>query len=379
MRGYVERGEIPGLVTAVHEDGDSDVQPFGTRTLGGADLVRRDTIFRIASMTKPITAAATMLLVEDGRLGLDDPVDRLLPELARPRVLRAIDGPLDDTVPAERAITVRDLLALTMGIGVLPGHPIQRAMDELRLGQGMPGTQDVPEPDAWMRSLGSLPLMRQPGEAWLYNTGSDVLGVLLARASGVGFESFLRERIFAPLGMHDTGFSVPDAALHRLCTSYAVDPHTGELAVHDRPRGGQWSTPPAFASGAGGLVSTIDDYLAFARMMLDGGRWRGRQLLSSESIAQMTTDQLAPEHEAPFVLGDRGWGFGVGIVRRADALGRPAGAFGWDGGLGTSWWCDPDQARFGILLTQRAWTSPEPPPVVRAFWRTLHGEPIVVC
>ncbi len=373
MSDFVERGEVPGIVTAVAENDRTDVQELGTRTLGGTDVVRRDTIFRIASMTKPITAAATMMLVEEGRLRLDDPVDRLLPELARPRVLRSIDAPLDDTVPAERAITVRDLLAFTMGIGIVPGHPIQRAMDELSLGQGMPGFANVPAPDAWMRALGSLPLMQQPGEGWLYNTGSDVLGVLVARASGVGFESFLRERIFAPLGMLDTGFSVPDAALHRLATSYAVDPRTGELVVHDRPRNGQWSRPPAFASGAAGLVSTVDDYIAFARMMLDRGRWRDTQLLSEESVAQMTTDQLTPEQKGSFLDAHHGWGFGVGVVLRCDDLGRPAGAFGWDGGLGTSWWCDPDRSRFGVLLTQRAWSSPEPPSVVRTFWDVVDG------
>ena len=236
--------------------------------LGGNDPMRRDTIFRISSMTKPVTAVATMILVEECKLRLDEPVDRLLPELADRRVLRAVDGPLDDTVPANRPITVRDLLTFRMGFGMvmaMPGtSPIQDAPHEVMLGQGPPHPSKTPAPDEWIRRLGTLPLMHQPGERWMYNTGSDVLGVLIARASGQPFETFLRERIFEPLGMKDTGFSVPAAELDRLATSYWTDPETGALELHDEPDG-QWSRPPAFPSGAGGLVSTVDDYLAFAR------------------------------------------------------------------------------------------------------------------
>jgi CubicO group peptidase (beta-lactamase class C family) len=335
-------------------------------------------------MTKPITAVATMMLVEAKRLELDEPVDRLLPELANRKVLRGIEADLDDTVPAGRAITVRDLLAYRMGLGLVlsaPGtHPIQRAMDELQLGQGIPAYANVPAPDEWIRRLGTLPLVHQPGEAWMYNTGSDVLGVLVARASGVGFETFLRDRIFGPLGMEDTGFSVPDASIHRLATSYVVDPKSGSLVVYDQPRGGQWSRSPAFASGAGGLVSTIDDYLAFGQMLLDRGSHRDRQLLSAESVAQMTTDQLTPEQKAatqwvPGYFDDHGWGFGVAVVTERDAFGRSPGAFGWDGGLGTSWYSDPKEELVGVLLTQRAWTSPEPPPVCREFWRLAYADP----
>jgi CubicO group peptidase (beta-lactamase class C family) len=379
---YVDRGEVPGLVAAVLRGDRLEVQALGAKSAGGSDPVRRDTLFRIASMTKPITAAATMLLVEEGKVKLDEPVDRLVPELANRRVLRRIDAPLDDTVPARRAITIRDLLAFRMGVGVLlapPGtYPIQRAMEELRLGQGIPTPATPPPPDEWIRRLGTLPLMYQPGERWTYNTGSDVLGVLVARASGMPFERFLRERLFEPLGMKDTGFSVPASSIDRLATSYLVDPATGSLAVYDPAAGGQWSRPPAFPSGGAGLVSTVDDYLAFGRMMLGGGERGDARILSRESVRLMTTDQLTPEQKAatlwvPGFFDAHGWGFGMSVVTGRDELGRSVGSFGWGGGLGTAWWSDPTQGLVGVLLTQRAWTSPSPPDVFRDFWRAVYA------
>src|SRR5438128_845933 len=208
MAGYVERGEVPGLVALVSRRGEVHVEALGMKALGGGDPVGRDTIFRISSMTKPVTAVATMILVEECRLRLDDPVDRLLPELADRRVLTRLDAPLDDTEPARRPITVRDLLTFTMGFGLAfapPGTmPIADALVGLRLGQGPPMPSVFPDPDEWLRRLGTLPLMHQPGERWRYNTGSDVLGVLIARAAGQPFDTFVRERIFEPLDMRDT-------------------------------------------------------------------------------------------------------------------------------------------------------------------------------
>src|SRR5271169_3249447 len=213
MAGYVERGEVPGLVALISRRGETHVETLGTKALGGTDPVQRDAIFRIASMTKPVTAAAAMILVEECKLRLDEPVDRLLPELANRKVLKRLDGPLDETVPANRPITVRDLLTFRMGFGIVmapPGtYPIQKAFRELLLGQGPPQPQTPPAPDEWIRRFGTLPLMHQPGEKWMYHTGSDVLGVLIARASGQPFETFLRERLLEPLGMKDTGFNVP--------------------------------------------------------------------------------------------------------------------------------------------------------------------------
>jgi CubicO group peptidase (beta-lactamase class C family) len=381
MAGYVERGEVPGLVALVCRRGEVHVDAIGKMSKGGGDPVRRDTIFRIASMSKPVAVAAAMILVEECKLRLDEPVDRLLPELADRKVLKRLDGPLDETVPAKRSITVRDLLTFRMGFGILmapPGTcPIQKATDELDLGQGIPRPSLPPAPDEWIRRFGTLPLMDQPGERWMYHTGSDVLGVLIARASGRPLETFLHERIFEPLGMKDTGFSVPEGKIDRLTTSYVVNPQTGALDVYDEAKGGQWSRPPQFPSAGGGLVSTVDDFLAFSLMMLGYGKHGSERILSRPSIETMTTDQLTPEQKAGTGLlagywNSHGWGFGVSVVTQRTEVSGSVGQYGWDGGLGTSWRVDPREQMCGILLTQRAWTSPVPPNVCGDFWTSAY-------
>ena len=350
MAGYVERGEVPGLVTLVSRRGEVHVDAIGMKAVSDSDPIRRDTIFRISSMTKPITATATMILVEECKVRLDEPVVRWLPELAERKVLKRLDGPLDDTVPANRPITLRDLLTFRMGFGQMmappDAYPILKAASEQQIGMGPPSPSMLPAPDEWMRRLGRLPLMHQPGERWMYNTGSDVLGVLIVRVSGQPLETFFQERIFEPLGMKDTGFSVPTPKLDRLATSYWTDPESGELAVYDEAEGGQWSRSPAFPSGAGGLVSTIDDYLAFGQMMLNQGKHGNERILSRLSVETMTTDQLTPEQKAvsglvPGFFDSHGWGFGVSVVTRRDDIAAVPGRYGWDGGLGTSWYSDP--------------------------------------
>lgn len=376
MAGYVDSGEIPGLVTLVSRRGQVEVNAIGVKKAGETNPVARDTIFRIASMTKPITAAATMILVEECVLRLDEPVDRLLPELANRRVLRRPDAKLDDTVPAKRAITVRDLLSFRMGFGLMftpPDAPILKAANELQIGMGAPIPASMPAPDEWIRRLGSLPLMHQPGDMWMYNTPADVLGVLVARASGQPFEAFLRERIFTPLGMKDTDFSVPQAKLGRFATSYVFNPQSGKLEVFDEADGGQWSRPPAFPSGSGGLVSTVDDYFAFSEMMLNSGKHGADRILSQKSVELMRTDQLTPEQKAisgltPGYFDSHGWGFCLSIVTKRTEIAGNIGAFGWNGGLGTAWNADPRDGLTTILLTQRAWTSADPPNVCRDFW-----------
>ena len=212
----------------------------------------------------------------------------------------------------------------------------------------------------------------------MYNTGSDVLGVLIARASGQTLETFFRQRIFEPLGMKDSGFSVPAPTLDRLATSYLTNQETGALELYDEAEGGQWSRPPAFQAGGGGLVSTIDDYLAFGQMMLNKGTHGSERVLSRPSVELMTTDQLTPEQKAAssFVPGfwdSHGWGFGMSIVTRRDDIARRVGTFGWDGGLGTSWYSDPSEDMVTILMTQRAWTSPNPPDVCLDFWTAAYA------
>jgi CubicO group peptidase (beta-lactamase class C family) len=380
MSGYVARGEIPGLVTLVSRRGEVRADAIGVMAAGGTAPIARDTIFRITSMTKPITAAAAMILVEDCKLRLDEPVDRLLPELANRRVLRRIDGPLDDTVRAHRPITVRDVLTFRLGFGQpygpLDATPIQKAANAAGLSLGPPSPPSPHAPDEWMRRLGALPLMAQPGETWLYGTGAHVLGVLIARAAGQPLETFLRERLLGPLGMKDTAFSVPPDKVARLPVCYATDPWTGGLTVFDGARDGQWTRAPAFPDASAGLVSTVDDVHAFARMMLAKGRHGRGRILSRPSVEAMTTDQLTPEQRAAAVgfLGEnRGWGFGTAVVVRRDDLSAVPGRFGWDGGYGTSFAVDPAEEMIGILMTQRMWTSPSPPAVCRDFWTSAYA------
>ncbi|QNA77747.1 beta-lactamase family protein [Streptomyces sp. So13.3] len=377
MSGYVERGDVPGLVTLVHRRGETRVEALGTMAAGGTVPMHRDTIFRIASLTKPITAAAAMILVEECKLRLDEPVDRLLPELADRRVLQRLEGPLDDTVPARRPITLRDLLTFRLGIGAVLAprgtHPIQRAMDEA----GLSPSPNPPAigPDEWMKRLGALPLVHQPGERWMYHTGSEVLGVLIARAADQSFASFLSDRILDPLGMRDTSFQVPAEKLDRLPPSYRARPGTGELVLQDDPADSRWGRPVAFPSGGGGLVSTADDYVAFCRMMLDRGRHGGGRVLSRPSVELMTSNHLAPEQRPgtrSFLGPDEGWGFGVSVsVRRFDLATTP-GRFGWNGGTGTSAYTDPGEDLVGILLTQRHMDSTTPPAVFQDFWTSAY-------
>jgi len=295
---HIDRGELPGLVTAVYRRGDIRVDALGTKEVGGAEPMRRDTIFRISSMSKPITAALAMTLVDEGKLRLADHVARFLPELASRRVLSRIDVPLSDTVPANRPITVDDLLTFRMGFGIVwgppDGTPIQRAANELHLGAfGPPKPQEPPAPDEWLRRFATLRLMRQPGERWMYNTGIEVLSVLLARAAGKPLDALLQERIFEPLGMTDTSFSVPASKLGRLATGYwPQDPFAdgGPLVVSDGVAESQWSTTRV-TFGAAGLVSTADDFMTFARMILG----RGTRVLSETAVDAMTTDHLSAD------------------------------------------------------------------------------------
>jgi CubicO group peptidase (beta-lactamase class C family) len=361
---HVRAGKLPGAVAAVANGPDDlEVAVVGARDVDGPPMTR-DTIFRIASNSKPITAAATMLLVDEGRLDLDDPVERWLPELASPVVVRTPQAPVDDVAPARRAITARDLLTFRSGHGfaadfALPA--VAKLVDDLH--QGPPAPRDVVAPDDWMRILSTVPLLHHPGDAWLYNTGSDILGVLVARVAGRPFAEFLAERIFAPFGMRDTGFHVPAADLDRFTTAYRLE--EAELVVNDPPDG-QWTTAPAFASGSGGLVSTLDDLLAFQQMLLAGGAG----VLSPEAVALMTTDHLTAEQRAAstFFLDGQGWGFGGSVdVERTEPWNVP-GRYGWIGGFGTAAYVDPVGHSTTVLLTAVGLESPAPPVVMRDFW-----------
>jgi len=382
LAAAVERGTVPGLAALVARGPDVHVEVLGHAAVGEDTPLRRDAIFRIASLSKPIAAAATMVLVEDGTLTLDGAVATFLPELASPRVLRSLEGPLDDTVPAERAITVEDLLTFRLGFGAVMApagtYPVQEAEAELGLMTlGPPWPPPPFGPDEWMARFATLPLMHQPGAEWRYNTGAQVLGVLVERAGGQPLEEFLRARLFEPLGMTDTAFWVPPEKVDRFTTAYFPDEATGELALLDPPAGGWWNEPPAMGNLAGMLVSTLDDFWAFVSMLLARGTARdGNAVLSPGAVAGMTTDHLTASQRAsaPVFFGDHG-GWGYCMAAPGPLRGEPPvpWGFGWNGGTGTTWTSDPVRGLTTILFTQRAMTSPEPPALFGDFWDAAYG------
>ncbi|MEW2391685.1 serine hydrolase domain-containing protein [Streptomyces venezuelae] len=387
LEAHVESKKIPGLVALVGRGDETHVEAIGTMRHDGGAPMRRDTIFRMASTSKPVAVAGTMVLLDECRVRLDDPVDPWLPELADRQVLRTPDGPLDDTVPAHRPITVRDLLTSTCGLGLnttAMGSPMMRAYFEQKVYGENGWLLPAVEPDEWMRRLGTLPLMYQPGERWLYNVCDDVLGVLVARVTGRPFEEFLRERIFEPLGMKDTAFHVPADKMHRLPPLYAPDPRTGEFTVEDEAEGGRHSKAPAFPSSGGGLDSTVDDYHAYFRMLLDHGMHGDRRILSRPAVELMTTNRLTSDQSAAMQAWARsvvhlshgqgqtgGWGFGM-TVRTYRGDYAPVGQFGWDGGAGTSTYADPHNQLVGILLTQTGMSTPDSARAIHDFWTTLY-------
>lgn len=380
LQRHVRDGTLPGLVALVSHRGREHVEAMGTHAFGGNVPMRRDTIFRLASMTKPITALGAMILVEECRLRLDDPVDGWLPELKDRRVLRTLESALDDTVPARRSITLRDLLTFRAGYGevafLAPTCPLQGAMFAAQLPLAtfpFAGT-----PDEFMKALGALPLAHQPGERWLYHMGSEILGVLIARVAGRSLAEFLRERVFDPLGMKDTCFHLPEAKVDRLPPCYGSDMVTRKLVVLHEARRGYAVEPTAFESGGGGLVSTVDDLLAFGRMMLNKGAHGRERVLSRRSIELMTTDHLTPEQKSRSPFFDNfwethGWGLGVCVVTASRDVADVPGRFGWDGAFGTSFWMDPREELIGVFMTQRRPDCLAIPPFVLDFWSTAYG------
>jgi CubicO group peptidase (beta-lactamase class C family) len=345
----VRQGQAPGVVAAIADGASLDIATAGVMTLDGPPM-RPDTLFRITSNTKPMTAVAVLSLIEDGLLTLDEPIDRVLPELAGRQVLRSPDGPLTDTVPANRAVTVRDLLTFTWGFGMQGAMflasepwPIMTAAADRQLatfGPPQPGT--TPDPATWLARLAELPLLAQPGERWLYQSGSQVLGLLASRVAGAPFSDVLHDRVFAPLGMTDTAFHAIDIA--RLATAY--ERRDDGLHVIDPPAG-QWSRPPAFADGGAGLVSSVTDMVAFGRMLIGGGS----PVLTAATVAQMTRNQLSPSQQSAVwpgfsLLGERGWGYGVSVLED--------GSYTWEGGYGTVWCNVPARDLTVVVLTQRA-------------------------
>ena len=353
---YVDAGELAGAVSLVYHRGEVvHVAARGVQDLETGTPMARDTIFGLASMTKPVTAVAVMMLVEEGKLDLDAPVDPWLPELANPSVLSDPNGPLDQVYDAPRAITPRDLLRYTMGLGfpewagIAPEAPLAREFAAMRRGDFTA--------DEYMERLGALPLAFAPGERWVYHTPSMVAGVLIERASGMELGEFFRTRIFDPLGMPDTGFWVPAEKRPRLASYYRGGEEPGTLVpVADNST--RYAAPPKFPSAGGGLVSTVDDYLRFGRMLLNRGELDGVRLLSSASVDAMLTDQLPEGPERRFFLFEdfwRGAGFGLGlqIATEQQAGGPAAGSFWWHGATGVQWTADPRNDLIFIRFIQR--------------------------
>ncbi|MFE0177180.1 serine hydrolase domain-containing protein [Streptomyces sp. NPDC059002] len=360
----VDAGHSPGVVAVVARHGEVHVEALGNLAFEGPGArtpMAADTICRVASMTKSIVAACAMTLVEDCTLRLNDPVDALLPELSGMTVLADPNGPLDDTVPMKRPITLRDLLTCRLGTGAIitePGTiPIADALNAITEG----GHPDDPEPstDEWVRRLGKLPLVHQPGERWMYNTGPTLTGLLITRATGLSLDDALRERICEPLGMKDTTLRLSGEGVDRLATAYVHNEATGELTAESPD--GPWSRPPTYKEAASGLVSTAADWLAFTSALLGGGTHRGRRVLSRPSVTMMTSDHLTRTQKAvsrwfwPMDhFADFGWGFGMEVRTRRINLGPSVGSYGWYGKYGTAWCNDPSEDMTLILMIQRS-------------------------
>ncbi|MGW7096920.1 serine hydrolase domain-containing protein [Streptomyces sp. NPDC054874] len=377
LDAHIAKGSMPGAVALVARGGRTEVAAAGTAGLAGSTPMRRNSIFRIASITKPIVAAAAMTLVEDGLIAPADPVAAWLPELAAPLVVRTPQSPVDDVVSAVRPITLLDLLTFRAGYG-FPSDFSLPAVAPLfaELKQGPPQPRTVLAPDAWMAALSRIPLLHQPGDGWLYNTCSDILGVLVARVADRPLPVYLAERLFEPLGMTDTGFAVEPAALDRFTSYYRAGADSGSDPVLVDAPDGQWSSPPAFPSGAGGLVSTVDDWAAFGRMLLAGGlNDDGHRVLAAESVRQMITDHLTPDQRAAsglFTEG-QGWGFGGAVDIEIAAPWNVLGRYGWVGGTGTTAHIVPSTGTVAVLLTQLEMSGPAAPQVMRDFWTYAAG------
>lgn len=362
---------VPGATWAVVAGRHQNVH------LGSAGRLERDAVFRIASVTKPIVAVVALGLVDDGVLSLDAPVDRWIPELGARRVLRERGGTLEDTVPAERPTTLRDLLMMGLGLGydmATPADaPWQRAVGSSGIGSSW--TAPVVRPDRWAQLAGALPMAHQPGEGWLYQFSFDAISVLIERATRRRLDLVLRERLLDRLDMHDTGYTVGLRDVDRVTSAWF--PNRAGRYVEAAPWGDpRLMTVPVFRSGATGLLSTAADLARFVQMLLRGGRGPRGRVISAASFDLLGTDQLAGAADAmahEFLEPDVGWGLGAGVDRVARFDGSHPGRFGWDGGTGTSLWVDPEAGVGGVVLTRQGMGSPEPPDYLDAFWRAVHA------
>jgi CubicO group peptidase (beta-lactamase class C family) len=362
LAGYVDDGRLPGWSLLVTRHGEvAHRSVYGSRDLEAGLPVERDSLFRIYSMSKPITSVAAMMLYEEGAFDLADPIATWLPAFAEPRVYTGGPAAAPSTVPAVEPIRVRHLFTHTAGLtyGFHRVHPVDEMYRRAGFEFGSPEGQDLAAvTDAWA----ALPLLYQPGAEWVYSVATDVLGRLVEVVSGVPLDEFFRTRIFEPLGMTDTGFALAGADHGRLAALYAHDPRTGRAVRHDAI-GRSALGPPRFLSGGGGLIGTIDDYQRFTQMLLNGGELGGRRLLGSRTVAYMTRNHLPGQADLqtfgrPLFAETRyeGVGFGLGFSVLADPVAygvlSSAGEFAWGGLAGTAFWVDPAEALSVVFMTQ---------------------------
>lgn len=357
IESIVDAGSLAGAAALIWRDGKVQIVTVGWRDMEARLPIERDTLFRIASMTKPITSTAALMLFEEGRFALEDPITRWAPEFSQMRVLSSPNGPLDQTSPAERPITFRDLLTHRSGLtyGAFHTGPIAKAYDVL----GGEVDTDV-EPDDWIARLAALPLIDEPGVSFHYGRSTDLLGLLIARIEDAPLGDVLKRRIFDPLGMKDTGFNVPWEKRDRQAGMYGFDESgrlikrltaTGRSTLPERPE------DMKYEGGGGGLWSTLDDYLAFARIFIGTGAVDGVRLLRPETLTLMTSNQLTESQrsKAPLLSSGHGFGMGVAVVldpEKADPVicGGSVGSVGWPGAWGGWWQADPTDNSVLIFL-----------------------------
>jgi len=360
LQPIAEAGDLSGFVTLLFRHGEiAQLNTIGHRDLEKKLPMERDTLFRIASMTKPVTSLAALMLMEEGKFKLEDSITKWAPEFQNLRVLKDAEGPLDATVPAMRDITFEDLFTHRSGLaygfssmGPI-AHEYQRVLGDVLNSQMTP--------DDWMAKLASLPLLYQPGERFHYSHSTDVLGFLVSRIAGIGFRDFLMKRIFGPLGMVDTDFYVPPEKRSRAAVVYRMNEQKNVLEPLPFK---QYDTPPAYCGGGGGLISTADDYLKFARMMLNRGALDGTRIVSTTTVELMCTNRLTPAQRAIPFLGaipmwdGMGFGLGVSVIDAPEKLGflgmGGVGSFGWPGAFGTWWQADPANDLIMIYLIQNS-------------------------
>ena len=373
----VAAGQFPGYSAAIWHQGNIVAAHGGAISISGP-AVTSESLFRIASITKLITTATALTLVEDGLIKLDDPVDAVLPEFAGMKVLSDIAGPIDNVVDAVRPVTLRHLLTNTFGQGLImqwpPSYPIQQAMTEAGIAAG--ATFFHGSYDGYMAAAAKVPLAAQPGEGFFYNNGFEPAGVLIARLTGKSLGEAMSERIFEPLGMTSTAFRVATSERDRVATLYMPDMQTGEIAPLADSSLSLAETIP-FESAAAGLASTAQDLLRFGRMLLGRGQLEGTRVLSEASVAEMFTDQLTVEqraspHAAGVLGGGLTWGLGGSISLGGGEMNLPVGAFGWNGGYGTTLYVDPTNNLVGVLLTNQIVMSATPAEPLIGFWKLAY-------